>query len=178
MIVQADSVKFIVGKQGKTIKSIRRSSGAVCYVDQNRDKTQLQSKQKDNIIIRGNAEAIKCAKSQIEEVMKRRRKQQRQRLDWLHVPEPVEKPGSESLAPISLMALSIDEKGLHEELIKVKQRQKILNEASGKLGQKIYTLRKELKSARKKYKLETKKVKALTAENKHLRLLKGIKPRN
>jgi hypothetical protein len=76
---------------------------------------------------------------------------------------------------MSLMVLGNDEKGLHEELIEFKQRKKILNEASGKLGQKIYILRKELKSARKKYKLEANKVKTLTAENKRLRLLKGIK---
>jgi hypothetical protein len=87
----------------------------------------------------------------------------------------VEETGSESLAPMSLMALGIDEKGLHEELIEVKQQKKILNETSGKLGQKIYILRKEHRSAIKKYKLEANKVKNLTKENKRLRLLKGIK---
>ena len=79
---------------------------------------------------------------------------------------------------MSLMALGIDEKGLHEELIKVKQQKKILNGTSGKLGQKIFILRKEPKSARKKHKLETNKVKNLTKENKRLRLLKGIKARS
>ena len=107
--------------------------------------------------------------------MKRHKYILKQLPDWLHVPEPVERPDSESLAPMSLMALGIDEKGLHEELIEVKQQKKILNETSGRLGQKIYILRKELKSARKKYKLEANKVKNLTTENKRLRLLKGIK---
>jgi hypothetical protein len=50
------------------------------------------------------------------------------------------------------MVLGIDKKGLHKEASEVKQRQKIHNKASGKLGQRISALKKELKSAREKYK--------------------------
>jgi hypothetical protein len=72
------------------------------------------------------------------------------------------------------MVSGIDSRGLHEEASEVKQRQKIHKKTPGKLGQRIYALRKELQSAKEKCKLAMKKVKALTAEDKRLRLLKRM----
>jgi hypothetical protein len=63
MFVPADMVKFIMGKQGHTIKSIQMSSGAYCYVAQDWDTRQPQSKYLQTstarIIIKGNADAIR-----------------------------------------------------------------------------------------------------------------------
>ena len=65
VIIPAEMVKHIIGKRGETINYIQSYSGAYCYVNQNWDKTQQESKQKTSVMIRGSAEAIKLQNSKL-----------------------------------------------------------------------------------------------------------------